>query len=188
MISKYNLSIKKAINSHFKITNRSLKHGFTFVSLISPHAANNVRLLAPSPSFGKKLLMKQSYILLTWFYYISTADVRRGSRNSGNTVELFAAPVKKRIFTLTKAPMAHKNWSKEQYKFYYRTFRISFCSTLHEENILDSLNSGLFFMLIGKSSLPQFETNLLFLKTCSVRATICDKNYFSFYKFLASQR
>lgn len=114
--------------------------------------------------------------------------MRSDSRNSSNAVELFAAPIRKRVFTLTKAPMAHKNWSKEQYKFYYRTFRISFCSTLNEENTLDSLDSGLFFMLIGKSSLPQFETNLLFLKSCSVRAIVCDKNYFNFYKFLADRR
>ena len=50
------------------------------------------------------------------------------------------APTNRKIFTLTKAPIAHKNWSKEQYKFQFYKFKISFSVYLKEENNLNIYN------------------------------------------------
>lgn len=190
MINTSNVCIKSSVNSFKKSNSGLVKHGFAFVSLISPSTINNVRLLsAAAPSLSdKKLLMKQSYVLLTWFYYFTALAVEKTSTGSSSAVSVFAAPVKKRVFTLTRAPMAHKNWSKEQYKFCYRAFKISFSSHVKEGVALDSLNSGLFFMLIGKSFLPKFETNLLTLKSCSVLANVSDGSFFNFYRFLSSRK
>lgn len=165
----------------------TVRHGLLFVSLISPVTANNVRMSAIDTQFDRKLAIKQSYILLTWFYYLTSLEVRKNLNNIKHSVGFFAAPVRRRIFTLTKAPMAHKTWSKEQFKFQYRTFRISFNSTIADSGSISSLNEGLLFMLLGKKIFPNFETNLLFLKSCTILAHVSDINFFNYYKFIRAR-
>jgi hypothetical protein len=93
-------------------------------------------------------------------------------------------PLNRRKFTLTRAPMAHKTFSKEQYKFQFYKFKITFNAFLKEKCVLNSLNAGLLFVLLSKKFFPQFETNILFLKSCNIVFIVKDKQYFDYFKFL----
>jgi hypothetical protein len=100
-------------------------------------------------------------------------------------IKIFIAPTKTIIFTNTKAPIAHKTNSKEQYKFNFYNFNVSlpFTDIISNKNtgvsknktnnpIIFSINNILLFLLFSKRSVESFETNLFFLK-----------NYKFFFKF-----
>lgn len=62
--------------------------------------------------------------------------------------------------------MAHRTRSKEQYKIQFYKFKISFKSRLRS-NLpqVNSLDALLMLIMLSKKNLPQFETNVLFLKS-----------------------
>lgn len=159
----------------------NLNMGFTFISTISPFLINNLRLDPNLNSLDKKILIKQSYILLTWFYYISFLQQKINNKNKLN---FFIFPLNNKKFTLTKAPIAHKNWSKEQYKYSYYKFNIKFNSILKEENFINNVNTALLFFILSKKEFPFFETNLLFLKKTKIDLFYNDFNFFNFFKFI----
>lgn len=162
-------------------TKNKISYSFSFISLIPPFLVNNLRFSFNNFIKEKKILIKQSYILLTWFYYLSFIQQTVDNKNK---LKFFVLPTSLKKFTLTKAPMAHKNWSKEQYKFQFYRFKISFNVLLKDENELNSLNSALLFVLLTKKTFPQFETNIFFLKNVNFYFYLKDKNFFNYHKFL----
>jgi len=80
--------------------------------------------------------------------------------------------------------MAHKNWSKEQYKFEFYKINIKFKSTLREENEINSVNAATLFTLISKKNFPHFETNLFFLKYYRFLFIFYDNFFFNYYRFI----
>lgn len=180
MIKKINKKLfilkKKKLNF-----NNKFKIKFIFTSLISPFILNNLRLNFKSSIKEKKILLKQSYILLTWFYYLSFIDQKNKNKNK---IKFFIFPIKNKKFTLTKAPMAHKNWSKEQYKFSFYKFIITFKCLLKEENRVNSLNEFTLFILLTKKNFPFLETNIFFLKNINFFFNFKDKNFFNYYYYL----
>lgn len=154
---------------------------FYFISLISPFIVNNVRFFFEKNVYEKKILLKQSYIILTWFYYLSFIQNRNASTNK---IKIFILPIKNNKFTLTKAPMAHKNWSKEQYKFQYYKFTIKFNFFLKDDNTLTNINSSLLFLILSKKNFPNLETNIFFIKNINFFIYFTDKNFFNYNNFL----
>ena len=163
------MKFKSSINIISAVTKNSnnqrlkkVQHGFYFTSIISPYIINNARLLNLSSNnySDKKVLVKQSYILLTWFYYMTMLDPTSVKKK----LKIAILPKKTKKFTLTKAPMAHKNWSKEQYDFSYFKFKVSFKSLFKSDTCVQSLNQLSLFILLTKNSINSFETNLFFLK------------------------
>lgn len=161
--------------------NKKIKYSFLFVSLVSPFLVNNLRLMFYKTEKEKKVLVKQSYMMLTWFYYMSFLNQKNDDKYK---LKFFILPTKKKIFTLTRAPMAHKNWSKEQYKFQFYKFQISFVSSFKQTNSLNSLNASLMFVILSKKFFPNFETNLMFLKTLNIFFYAQDKNFFNYNSFI----
>jgi len=100
------------LKTHYKVPPTvSIKYSLAFVSLISPGNMLNIRLAfrgLTSPK--KKLVVKQSYLLLAWAYYLSRSNNKFFKKPS-----LSIKPVKQSKFTALKAPMAHKTFSQEQY-------------------------------------------------------------------------
>lgn len=174
----YNNSKKIIFNS------RKIIFSFYFTSLISPFLLNNLRFLTNDQISKKKILLKQSYILLSWFYYLTFLNQKI---NTKNNLRFAILPTSKKIFTLTKAPIAHKNWSKEQYKFQFFKFKITFKTFLKENNDLDSSNKATLFVLLTKKKFPQFETNLFFLKNTNLIYNFNDFNFFNYYLFLTNK-
>lgn len=173
------------INSKKIIFNsKKIIFNFYFTSLISPFLLNNLRFLTDTRISEKKILLKQSYILLSWFYYLTFLNQKM---NTKNNLKFAILPSSKKIFTLTKAPIAHKNWSKEQYKFQFFKFKITFNVFLKENNNLDSSNKSILFALLTKKKFPQFETNLFFLKNINLIYYFYDFNLFNYYYFLKNK-
>ena len=94
------------------------------------------------------------------------------------SVKFFVMPLRKKKMTQLKAPIAHKNWSKEQFFFSYYVIRVSFKSALTTENRIKTLDSGLMFSLLSKSFFPVFETNILFLKSYKIMFDVSDGEFF----------
>jgi hypothetical protein len=105
--------------------------------------------------------------------------VQTDKMNQG--VKFFVLPTRHQVFTLTKAPIAHKLWSKEQYKFIFYLLRVSFVNKPITLTNISSINQGLTFALTTKKSLPLFSTNLLILKTATTSFTLVDSAYFSLF-------
>lgn len=106
--------------------------------------------------------MKQSYLLFSWFHYLTTP---RKSQNNKLALSIAYLPNKKKNFTATKAPMAHKTNSKEQFSYAYHKFSVSFKIHALNNRVPSSLNAGLGFALIIKKYFKFFETNLFLAKS-----------------------
>ena len=160
---------------------KKINYKFFFISLIPPFLSSNVFFFNQLMIDEKKILLKQSYILLTWFYYLSFLNAKKDKKNK---LKFFVLPTKKIKFTLTKAPMAHKNWSKEQYQLKFYKIKIQFKSFFEDENELTRINYSLLFILLAKKNFPVFETNLLFLKYYNFFFFFKDSYYFNLYRFV----
>ena len=156
-------------------------YSFMLVSLISPYFITSARFFYDQNTFSRKLLLKQSYMLLTWFYYLTFLnDIKIDDR----VLKFFVLPVKRSTHTLTKAPMAHKNWSKEQYKFQFFVIRITFCNKFKSEWGINNTNHALLFVLLSKKNFPFFETNMLFLKNYWFTFYFSDLIFFNYFKYV----
>ena len=95
--------------------------------------------------------------------------------------------------TITKAPMAHKTFSQEQYMIRYYFLSISFYTPLvdlattshstRKSSPLKTVNNSLYFLLFILRTLPCISTNLLLLKRYTIKFSASDTTYFSFYEF-----
>ena len=89
------------------------------------------------------------------------------------------------MFTNTKAPMAHKNFSKEQFKFQYYLFKISIQGELNLSCKYDlNLNKLLYLIILLKHNFFNFETNLFFLKNYFLVLSCTEKTFFNYYAFV----
>lgn len=142
-------------------------YSISFVSLLSPSTIKNIRLILTTEKFSKKnkkILVKQSYMLLTWLFYLEN---QTKNQNKDKTPTFFIKPIQKSTFTLTKAPMAHKTFSQEQYQIKFFHIKISFSNYLNSSLLNFNLNKSVLFALSLRQSMPFFETNFFFLKKFS---------------------
>jgi len=161
-----------------KLQNK-ITFGLTFVSLISPYIFTNVRFFFEYKN-DKRLLLKQSYILLTWFYYLNFATTQKFKKYC----KFFIFPIKHKHYTLLRAPMIHKNWSKEQIKFQYFYIRVTFSSNFSDNFTIENTNASLLFVMLSKKNFPILETNLLFLKSYLIIFFFHDSIFFNYNRFL----
>ena len=94
-------------------------------------------------------------------YYLKTSTNLKKTK----AVTFVTLPVKRKQYTLQKAPMAHKTNSKEHYKFKFFFYKIIFHAVVKGGTKLSSVSSGLFFTLMIKPFFPVFGTNLLLLSS-----------------------
>ena len=136
------------------------------------------------PSTPKKstLLLKQSYLLVTWFYYLKESRLKVSGK-SENTLKFSFLPTKRSIYTLTKAPMAHKTNSKEQFVFRTFRFKVSIKTYFSQHGVPSSVNAGLLALFTTKTLFPVFETNLLLLKNYNIVIKLHDPRYFNYFYF-----
>jgi hypothetical protein len=118
---------------------------------------------------------------LTWFAYLTSA--RTGTYAGGDEQtrritkpKISIKPTARSIFTLTKAPMAHKTFSQEQLLFQFYKFSIKFIvqTTTHL-----SLNQSIYVLLRLRQSVPVTETNILFLTRFNLKLVNSDTCFFT---------
>lgn len=86
-------------------------------------------------------------------------------------------PVKKKMLTLLKAPIAHKTFSQEQYVFKFYQLNVSYRNEFNYSKVVNSVNKSVFLSLNLRLSTIPFETNLLFLKKFRFSFVANDKIY-----------
>ena len=157
-----------------------MRYQLYFTSLVPPLFLPDTRLgqLRDDFRLPKKVKLKQSYLQLAWFLYMSHVQIRRT-----RSASLLILPCKRKLYTLTKAPMAHKTNSKEQFNFKFYYFRTTLVGTLKSAKCSDSVDKSLFMLLIYKKIFPVFDTNLLYLRGCSVTAPGTDSSFYSYFYF-----
>ena len=167
----------------------SIAYKFRFVSLISPYLLSDLRVfnITSSPSTPKKstLLLKQSYLLMTWFYYLKESQFKPQGK-SENRLKFTFLPTRRTMYTLTKAPMAHKTNSKEQFVFRTFRFKVSIKTFFASTSAPLSVDAALSALYMTKSIFPVFETNLLLLKNYVIILKMHDSIYFNYHAFSKS--
>lgn len=141
---------------------------------------------------NKKILVKQSYIFLMWINYFLKLNSNKNTINndtsSSSSIKkkipsFFIHPCRNYKTTITKAPMAHKTFSQEQFMIrYYKlslSFKIKISSLLKPNNI----NKIVFFSNMLQNNIPFVGTNMLFLHRYSILFYSHDYKFFSFFKF-----
>ena len=165
-----------------------------FSTLYLPGTIKDIRLYfraSSSPNsyldmnYKKKIVVKQSYILLVWMSYLvnsfkdyntdnnlqNNSDLYYNSKESSEIPSFFIYPRSNYKTTIQKAPMAHKTFSQEQYmiRFYKLSiaFNVNFSSFIEreEENRntvypLGSVNNAIYYSLFLFKSAPVFSTNM----------------------------
>ena len=144
---------------------------YTFYSLFSPSSITNLGLYLnnyvtsnissnnEANYRSKKILVKQSYLILAWL----NAHSRKNDQKA--RLHGFAfLPRKRTKFTMTKAPMAHKTFSQEQFVIQYRRLIVRLVISKPEPLCLHSTMLSVSNFHLRKMSLG---TNLLFLSKVS---------------------
>ncbi len=168
-----------------------VSYSLKFSSLFAPGLIKNLRLLMRSlPGANKfshperqskcsKILVKQSYVLLVWFFYLTSIST---GKDKSAVPGFFVYPKKVTKFTIIKAPMAHKTFSQEQFSFSSYSFGLTLCMDLRTS--LACHKDAVVHFCAHFSSLNFFYgTNMLFLKSLKIFFLIKDRNFFSYYYF-----
>lgn len=168
-----------------------------FSTLYLPGTIKDIRLYfraTTSPNsyldmnYKKKIVVKQSYILLVWMNYLvnSFKDSQNKSTEVSTTIDnlkenpkipaFFIYPRCNYKTTIQKAPMAHKTFSQEQYMIRFYKLSITFNvdlslflekNKLSTKNIpvdkhypLGNINNSIYYSLFLFKSIPVFSTNM----------------------------
>lgn len=152
--------------------NLNLRFEFRFVSLIAPslpalHGHREDIVGGVSGGHNKRALLKKSYLLLSWFHYLSLNSSSKHplfTNKAPKVFKLAVLPSKQNVYTLQKAPMAHKSSSQEQFLFKLYNFKFSVTLALTPALTPSSSSQAAYVLKLTKQIFPFFETNLLFLK------------------------
>jgi hypothetical protein len=119
---------------------------------------------------SKKIIIKQSYLLLTWILY-----------SNGKKKNYFIAPNKTKKYTILKSPMAHKTFSQEQLNWKESCAVINY--TLKTNSNIDSLPTSLEFVHNQRKNLKYFTTgtNLLVPKKVNFRYYFYSNQFFKIF-------
>jgi hypothetical protein len=110
-----------------------------------------------------------------------------GTKIENKLIKFSFLPIRRKSYTLTKAPMAHKTNSKEQFTFKFYKFKASIKTYFVTEYRLNSVDQSLLALLMTRKAFPFFETNVLLLKHSTIYLSMSDPHYFNYFEFLSSR-
>ena len=183
------LKHKKFLKNKVKTYKRNtLRYAFNFRTILPPsqipQTLNTVNLLKTpkQTTLGtKKVLIKQSYLILMWFKFLLVTKKSRTTPSLGS-FKFFIKPKQQTRFTLTKSPMAQKTFSQEQYSYSYYSLVLSFSLNINTSYLNKlSLKSTLYLFSLVKNFLFFTETNLFFLQRLSLGIDLSDPSFFKLY-------
>lgn len=162
-----NINRTLSLDSYRRTTLRTelptIRYSFRFTSLIPPLTISSINTTEPcNPTLkSDRLLFKRSYLVVSWINYLTRLGTQK-HKHFRPTIAIL--PAKRTLYTLTKAPMAHKTNSKEQFLFKFYNFKFSFELTSHLSAVAPNVVNGAYVMHLTNQLFPVFETNLLSLK------------------------
>lgn len=167
-----------------------------FVSIIPPHYSTSLNVFASNSwqdnsKLPNKYFIKNSYLVLAWFYQLQLISSKKPTTENVNNKKLIkfsVLPSKRSHYTLTKAPMAHKKNSKEQYEFKFYFITASFKGQTESNKVVNSCDAAAALLFLIKNFFPTFGTNVLFLKTSRVWFTYHDCRFFNYHLFVSCNR
>ena len=190
----YENNFQMYFNTLEKTPQRKIKfdfrYSFMFTSLISPQLTTEFRTRQWKDVYNtynrsSRISIKKSYLMLTWMYYLTFALKSTNKTNEKTQIIKFGfLPSTRKTYTLTKAPMAHKTFSKEQFAFKFYKFKVSIKAALDPNYQINSLNQSTSALLIAKNSFPVFETNMMFLKFYKIKMLSTAPHFYSYFKFI----
>ena len=140
------------------------RYSFRFMSIIAPLVSDRTLEEKSSPTakmVSRRPLMKRSYLILSWLSYLGSGNLLNQQKKPARLAIL---PSRRRKYTLTKAPMAHKTNSKEQFLFKFYNFKFSYSVRVPKNAAPAGFLQGGHVMMLTQRYFPAFETNLLLLK------------------------
>jgi hypothetical protein len=97
---------------------------------------------------------------------------------SKTSPKFFIKPLNRTIFTRTKAPMAHKTFSQEQYSIRYFSIKVSIRVGYSEKiSLIGSVNCSTYFAILLRRNSFFFETNLMLLQRITFNSYSRDSAY-----------
>lgn len=172
-------------NKNRKLFLKKKKHNFHyqlhFASLVSPDFENRSTLVVSNEAtrLPRRAHLKQSYLAFSWFQFLQKVP------KSDVILRFYVLPSKRSLYTLQKAPMAHKTNSKEQFMFKFYFFKFYARITTDYFNIPKTKNEALAAFYIMRWTFPCFETNLLFLKYYQISSLYSESEYFNYRLFIS---
>jgi len=163
------------------------RYSLKFNTIISPYSIRDTRLLFYGGSINsglslnqKKLIIKQSYMLMTWAAYVHNQSLVLSK--TAHRPSFAHLPNRRNRFTITKAPIAHKTFSQEQYQYEYYTLLITFQSgALSSNQEVPSINESLYLASRFRqpSAYSGTGTNLFFLSRAKFQLPVTDDSFFT---------
>ena len=182
----------KKLNDLNKFNNSSIdknalvpmSYKLNFRSIIPPKSNLNIQTLSmnlqESNVDTQRLIVKNSYILLTWLFFMvkTNQNLKKDIKFKKYAPKFSIKPFRNSKFTIIKAPMAHKTFSQEQYLYSYYSLSTEFIFFLKRNKM--NLNKLLYFFLVVKQSRFSFETNLFFLQKITIKMSTSDSQYLTY--------
>lgn len=123
-----------------------------------------------------KLSAKKSYILISWVvFFLKYHCQLQKKKSKPTTISFYVLPQKTNRFTITKAPMAHKTFSQEQYLFSQSSLVIRFKIEM-KKNM--NFNQIIYMLAVFQNSHFYFETNIFFLFSIKLKLSFSDTKIF----------
>lgn len=192
--SPANLNIIQFNNVLYNYLNLTLNtnfifYKFQFISYISPQFWFSYKLFLNFNFINKshnKLYLKTSYLVLLWFYYFLIFNEKKNTYffNKNLKLKFACLPLRKKLWTLSKSPMAHKKKSKEQFTYYFYKLNIYFLVNNVNFRTIYNINYLMKFIFLLKKDFYFFETNLLLLKYFFYNFNYINLNYFNYLYFI----
>jgi hypothetical protein len=167
-----------------------------FYTLYLPSSMRDIRLYSRSriQENEKKILIKQSYLVLIWLKYITSTNLSKDyGKSSGDKMfdnnekvpSFFIYPCRLYKFTTIKSPMAHKTFSQEQFFCKNYKLSISFSSRISSSDslYLMHINNSLYFTTFFFNQIPSIGTNMLLIQRLTLRFFSRDVRFFSLFHF-----
>lgn len=138
-------------------SNNNLYIKFRFFSYFSPSNSLN--------SFSKRFCRAQIRLRYSYFFFLLLHQCFSNTYNSPY-INPRTSVMKRRsnVLTITKAPMAHKKFSKEQFNFVYYYITLSLTASLPPKALFSRSNLFFIFYFLFRVNLVP-ETSSLFLKS-----------------------
>jgi hypothetical protein len=183
--------------AHEHTVERKIRYYYRFISIIPIGASEGTQLfdvrgqksrVYDTRGAHNKIIVKQSYLLLTWLAYLRgelTAKKREEGEVTLSVKGFFIKPVRTTKFTTQKAPMAHKTFSQEQWL--YKHYRLSLffepdTSYLWSYERLGSVNAAIYVGLLFRQTNYCFTTNLINVSRVTHRYLSSDGGYMSTWR------